>query len=276
MKPRHFLLVTWTLFAGVSLSVQGQEFPKADTLRSAPVTYHADFLLPKDSALFGELSDLREQLYRDLKLPKGEGPIQVYLFKEHETYLKFMAKKYPNLPRRRAYFVAQPARVGGSQDLVVFTHWSAHIQKDLRHELTHAYLHSVLKEIPLWLDEGLAVYYESPPSVKHVSDYCLDRFTRLRKTQPKPNLARLEKLDEFQQMTPADYAEAWAWVHLLMNGHRQPKGILVRYLQDLRVRGIKSDALHVRLRPAFLSLNEALGRHLAELDAEKKATRKDR
>ena len=33
---------------------------------------------------------------------------------------------------------------------------------DLRHEMTHAYLHAVVPNVPLWLDEGLAKYFELP------------------------------------------------------------------------------------------------------------------
>ncbi|GIT30210.1 MAG: hypothetical protein Ct9H300mP1_22560 [Planctomycetaceae bacterium] len=32
--------------------------------------------------------------------------------------------------------------------------------EDLRHEFTHGVLHSSLKRVPLWLDEGLAEYFE--------------------------------------------------------------------------------------------------------------------
>ena len=33
-----------------------------------------------------------------------------------------------------------------------------------------------------------------------------------------PSLPRLESLSDIRQMTPRDYREAWAWVHLLLNG----------------------------------------------------------
>ena len=58
----------------------------------------------------------------------------------------------------------QPRRFGGEEDLLVYTYWGDRIQQDLRHELTHALLHSVLKDVPLWLDEGLAEYFEMPVS----------------------------------------------------------------------------------------------------------------
>ena len=41
-----------------------------------------------------------------------------------------------------------------------------HLRTDLRHELTHALLHGVLKDVPLWLDEGLAGFFELPPDAR--------------------------------------------------------------------------------------------------------------
>src|SRR5437660_5823070 len=120
-----------------------------------------------------------------------------------------MRGRYPDLPRRRAFFVAQPRSAGGSEELLVYTFYGEHIQQDLRHELTHALLHSVLRDVPLWLDEGLAEYFELPPDKGGVNPQHLDHLRRTPKPF-QPNLARLEGLSQVQQMTPAEYREAWA------------------------------------------------------------------
>ena len=51
----------------------------------------------------------------------------------------------------------------------------------------------------------------------------------------KPNLAHLEELSQVRQMTPAEYREAWAWVHLLLRDKPEAKAVLTQYLQQLRV-----------------------------------------
>src|SRR5438445_5221604 len=107
-----------------------------------------------------------------------------------------MCARAPDLPKRRAFFVAQPS-VGASEDLLVYTYWGDRIQQDLRHELTHALLHSVLKDVPLWLDEGLAEFFEVPASTDGVNSQHLEQ---LRRGDPRPNLARLEQLSEVQQI----------------------------------------------------------------------------
>src|SRR5438034_4869221 len=115
-----------------------------------------------------------------------------------------MRAKYPELPKRRAFFVAQPRSVGGAEDLMVYTYWGERIQQDLRHELTHALLHSVLKDVPLWLDEGLAECYEMPAAWKGVNYQHLEQLRRGPQGPAKVDLARLEQLTDVQQMTPAE------------------------------------------------------------------------
>jgi hypothetical protein len=239
--------------------------PAKHAYRLAPYVFQADFDIPRQAPLFRELSAMRDQICRDLKLPQSNVPIYVYLFEDRQRYETFMRAKYPELPKRRAFFVAQPRRFGGAEELMVFTWWGDNIRRDLRHELTHAILHSVLKDVPLWLDEGLAEYYEMPPANNGVNFEHLDQLCRPKQGQPRPNLARLEQLSEVQQMLPGEYREAWAWVHLMLRGQPQGRSVLLQYLQELRTNP-RPGPMESRLAQVFLSLNEALDRHLADVD----------
>src|SRR5947209_377278 len=122
----------------------------------------SDFEIQRDLPLFRDLGQLRGEVYEQLSLSPSNTLIHIYLFDDRDRYERFMKSRYPDLPRRRAFFVAQPHNVGGAEDLLVYTYWGDRIQEDLRHELTHALLHSVLRDVPLWLDEGLAEYFELP------------------------------------------------------------------------------------------------------------------
>lgn len=223
-----------------------------------------DFEPPRAPSLFKELADLREQVFRELELPPGSKRIQVQLFADREHYELFMHAKYPDLPRRRAFFVAQPRSVGGAEDLLVYTYWGERIREDLRHELTHAMLHSVLKDVPLWLDEGLAEYYEVPPEWQGVNPRHLEQI-RAGGSVLKGDLGRLEQLSQVQQMTPAEYREAWAWVHLLLRDRVEAKSLLLDYLQQLRTNP-NPGPLQPRLTGIYPRPEEALTRHLARLD----------
>jgi hypothetical protein len=223
----------------------------------------SDVPIRQEQPIFKDLSRLREQVYRELKLAPSNTEVFVYLFEDKTHYEKFIKSKHPELPPRRAFFVAQPRRLGGIEDLMVYTYNGDTIHQDLRHELTHAILHSVLKNVPIWLDEGLAEYFEVPgPQTGAVNPKHLDE---LKKPGVRFDLARLERLEEVNQMTPAEYRESWAWVHLMLRSTPQAKEALLGYLQELRINP-NPGPLRPRLAPAFLSLEQALHSHLAEID----------
>jgi hypothetical protein len=239
--------------------------PGKHSCRVSQYVFYYDFELKKDNPLFQELSALRDQVYKELQLPTASSLIQVYLFEDREHYERYMLTKYPELPKRRAFFVAQPHGVGG-EDLLVYTYWGDRVQQDLRHELTHALLHSVLKAVPLWLDEGLAEYYELAPDRPGTDQTHLEQIRRGSTDGFKPDLARLEGLTEVEQMNPAEYREAWAWVHLLLRDKPDARAVLLDYLQQLRTNP-KPGPMQPRLAEVFPALDEALDHHLTRLDS---------
>jgi hypothetical protein len=246
--------------------------PTKNSFRVSQFVFYSDFEIQRNAPLFRELSALREQVFKELQLPPSNTLVQVYLFEDKDRYERFMQLKYPDLPKRRAFFVAQPRRLGGNEDLIVYTYWGERIQQDLRHELTHALLHSVLKDVPLWLDEGLAEYFEMPAGWNGVNYQHLETLQRGGGSNSgKLDLERLEKLGEVQQMTPAEYREAWAWTHLMLRSTPQARQVLLSYLHELRTNP-RPGPLQPRLAQAFLSLDDALQRHLAEIDLSRPKT----
>jgi hypothetical protein len=227
-----------------------------------------DFDLNRNLPIFRELAGLREQVFKELQLPPSDTPVYVHLFEDRERYERYMQSKHPDLPRRRAFFIAQPNAIGGGEKLLVFTYWGDRIQQDLRHELTHALLHSVLKDVPLWLDEGLAEYYEMAPGWRGVN---YQHLGQLRSGPLQVDLARLEKLSKVEQMTPAEYREAWAWVHLMLHGPPEARRVLLGYLKELRTNA-EPGPLRPRLAGVCLGLETALDRHLARLDRDRPPT----
>ncbi len=177
-----------------------------------------------------------------------------------------MKARYPDLPERRAFFIAQPRAIGGSDDLIVYTFWGTNIQQDLRHELTHALLHSVIRDVPLWLDEGLAEYFELPPDWKGVNPAHVESLLHAGSFPYKPDLPRLENLTEVKQMAPAEYREAWAWVHLMLRDRPEAKAVLTAYLRQLHQNGAPGP-LEPKLAAVFPSPDDALDRHLTQLEA---------
>ncbi len=236
--------------------------PSKHVTRVAQFWFFSDIKLQEDHPFFKEVSKHRANVYRELRLPPSDTNVLVYLFDTKESYEQFLQRNHPKLPERRAFFVAQAMRKGATEDLMVYTYWSDTIQKDLRHELTHAMLHSVLKGVPIWLDEGLAEYFELPVNQNGVNPKHLEN---LRQAGGRFNLDRLEKLEEVHQMSPSEYRESWAWVHLMLRSTPQAKQALLSYLQDLRTNATPGP-LRPRLANVVLSPDTALQNHLAELD----------
>jgi hypothetical protein len=244
---------------------KSQAAPTKYQMRLSQYVFYSDFELDRRLPLFGELARLRDQVYKELELPAANTVVHVYLFKDQVSYERFMKVRYPKLPNRRAFFVAQPRGVRGVEDLLVYTYWGSRIQEDLRHELTHALLHSVMRDVPLWLDEGLAEYYEVPPGWKGVNYQHLDRLRRNGGAAFGPDLERLERLDQVAQMAPAEYREAWAWVHFMLHSSPATRKVLVGYLKDLRTSATPGN-LRPRLADVVASLDRTLEKHLAQLD----------
>lgn len=239
--------------------------------RVSQFVFFSDFEMKRDQPLLQDLGKLREQVRKELELPPASAVVQVYIFEDRERYEAFMKTKYPDLPPRRAFFVAQPHGVGNGEDLLVYTYWGERIQEDLRHELTHSLLHSVLKDVPLWLDEGLAEFFELPPDRQGVNTGHLENL-RLNSEGPfRPNLERLEQLSQVEQMRPAEYREAWAWVHFMLRGNPACKPVLISYLQQLRTNPTPGP-LQPRLAAVSATLDEALQKHVASLQSVRSAS----
>lgn len=240
----------------------GPKPPSKYSFRIAPYVFQSDFELRRDLPIFNELAHLRDQVHKELQLTGGNSSVNVYLFEDRERYERFMTARYPSLPRRRAFFVAQPRTIGGPDDLLVYTFWGDRVQQDLRHELTHALLHCVLREVPLWLDEGLAEFFELPPDRNGLNAAHVESLARGPK---RLDLSRLENLSQVDQMTPAEYREAWAWVHFMLRSRPEARTVLVNYLHQLR--GVSTPSpLGPKLAAAVGDPAEALARHLAGLE----------
>jgi hypothetical protein len=263
--------VRWTAFLLVALTLSGcagtlagrLTLPTQNTLVRDQLVIHGDFSLAAHHRLFEELTAQRAEVCRQLALPHSDEPIQLYLFETPERFEGFMRLHHPEFPDRRAFFVETDAR------LIVYAQWGDRMAEDLRHEVTHGYLHSVVPNVPQWLDEGIAKFYEVPRGQGGVNRPLLDRL--LRRTERErwqPDLRRLEQFPAAYNMTQDDYAESWAWVHFLTQSGPECLETLRAYLADLRRDGA-APPLSARLPALFAQPGEALVEHLRRLESGK-------
>jgi len=204
--------------------------PQRHSVTAEQLVVMSDLKLGAKHPLVEELKVLREQVHEKLQLPEDETgeKVTVYLFSNEMAYRKYIEETYPGLPFRRAYFIGTPDK------LAVYTFWGEKIREDLRHEFTHGLLHASLQTVPLWLDEGLAEYFEVPgvePGTVN-NEYAV-RLARAVQSGWRPDIRRLERLEKVEQMHRADYRESWAWVHFMLHSTPDGKQVLLDYLQSL-------------------------------------------
>jgi len=161
--------------------------PDRNSLVRDQLVIHSDFTMAAHHRLFEELTSQRADLCRRLALPMSDEPIHVYLFESQERFEGFMRLHHPEFPTA-GRFLSRPTP-GWS----VYAQWGDRMADDLRHEVTHGYLHSVVPDLPQWIDEGIAKYYEVPRGQRGVNRPLLDRLAvRIKTEHWQPDLQRLE------------------------------------------------------------------------------------
>ena len=237
------------------------ELPARHSVQMEKLLVLSDFRLPRAHPLIAELQRMRTTVRDQLELPEQRDEVVVYLFETEAAYRRYLETTWPGLPWRRAYFVGTP------RELSVYTFWGERIQEDLRHEYTHGILHSCLNHVPLWLDEGLAEYFEVSESARTpVNRRYVRELTLAIANGWRPDLPRLEAMTEFSQMQRADYQEAWGWVHFLLHASPETRHVLVDYLNRLRQTDQPS-SMTDHLVETIPACNERLASYLGTLQS---------
>jgi hypothetical protein len=199
-----------------------------DTRTSGPFVCRADFPLQEIKPVLNELSQLQIDLVHALGVSPAKENIQVYVFHDRPTYDGYLKKHFPNVPFRRAVYIKD----GGQGRVFAFR--SPQFEIDLRHECTHALLHASLRNIPLWLDEGLAGYFELPAEQRAFGNPHLGSIRWNVWLGIVPGIENLENCTDISKMGKAEYRDSWAWVCFMLNGSPEAREELVNYLSDLQ------------------------------------------
>ncbi|MBL9122679.1 MAG: DUF1570 domain-containing protein [Planctomycetaceae bacterium] len=243
-------------FRQVSDSIPGRH-----TIVREQLVIASDFSLPQQHRLLEELVAQRYDLAVKLGLPTSDEPIHVFLFDNPDRFHAFTRQNFPEVAPRRAFFVESDTR------LTVYAQWGDRVAEDLRHEVAHGYLHAVVPNLPLWIDEGLAEYFEVPRGGAGLNRPHVDALLRAAtEGRWKPDLARLEHFRSIAHMEQLDYAESWAWIHLLLETTPERAAVLRTQLHALRQKG-SAPALWTQLGPQLPQPETELLAHLRNLAA---------
>ena len=216
----------------------------ADTRASGPFICRADFALEPVEKLIDDLARLQTDLVECLGIRPAAEQIELYLFHDQRTYKKYLRQYLPDVPYHRALYLKK----GGPG--IVLAYVSPQLEVDLRHECTHALLHSALPMVPLWLDEGLAEYFEVAPERRVYDNPYLSTVRWNARLGMLPKLEKLESEGGVSDMSGADYRNAWAWTHFILHGSPEAHEELAAFLKDIGAStppGLLSQRLRRRL-----------------------------
>lgn len=236
------VMVATTGAVDVSVGWGANRWP--DERVAKPFVYHADFSLEGHDTLFGEMTQLQRDLIHTLGVGQTREPIHIYLFGQKSTYQRYLKKHFPNVPFRRALFIK------GAGPGMVFAYRSRDFDVDLRHECTHALLHASLPMVPLWLDEGLAEYFEVLPADRVYGNPHLATLKWNLRLGSFARITDLEAVGGIEHMDRGDYRHSWGWVHFMLHGPPEASDELGRFLRDLHSRtppGHLSERLRARV-----------------------------
>jgi hypothetical protein len=225
-----------------------------DERQAGPFLCHADFALAPQQPLLDELAVLRQDLQAILGAPESAEPVHLFLFQQKPTYQAYLKQYFPRVPYRRALFIK--ARGPG----MVFVFQGTDFEIDVRHESTHALLNGWLPRVPLWLDEGLAEYFEVERDKRSSQNPHHEVVRSMIRGNQLPRLSELEGIESLDGLGRDEYRDAWAWVHFMLHGPRPAHDELVRYLADVES-GVEPGRLSDRLRRRLPDLERRIAEH---------------
>ncbi len=140
--------------------------------------------------------------------------------------------------------------------------------RTVRHEGLHQYLDRFLSYVPPWFNEGLAGYYEYGHRVAgklHFGRARPEYLELLEEAPPVPMKTFLHlSRKEFYAGGRRHYAQAWAFMHMLLHGKTEHHALFEQLLADLES------------KPAYEALERAFGElDLIELDGMLKTHMED-
>lgn len=219
-----------------------------DERKAGPFICHANFSLADHQSLLAELGQLQSALADTLGVAEAKEQMHLFLFSDRQTYEAYLQRYFPGVPQRRALFVK------GRGPGMVFAYLNQDFEVDVRHECTHALLHASRKDVPLWLDEGLAEYFEAPANLRVHQNPHLKLVRWSARIGRIPKIEALEVIANLDQMGRGEYRDAWAWVHFMVHGSPTAREVLISYLEDLKT-GRPTPSLSSRLRRRIADLD---------------------
>ncbi len=176
---------------------------------------------------------------KDLKMERQT----VKMFKNREEFVAYVRKKKIDLENAQAYYSPR------DKELVCYDRFSEglghKIFRVIYHEANHQFMFAYLKgPHPIWFAEGLACYFETAEykwgKVVKVGAMNFERSNTVLNALrgggyvPLKELLTMDRKDFYRGNVLLNYAEAWHFIHFLLNKSTATKKVFAEYLVTLR------------------------------------------
>jgi len=176
-----------------------------------------------------QLSKVLEETYAFLQravgpLPERDALLRAFVFSGRQAYLDYCEDLGVGEMMKTTQGLFVPA-------LAQLLFWNAQDRTDFletaRHEAFHQYVHELVPEMPVWLNEGLAQYFQTLRKEKGqfvagaVRPQAVTVMKKLEKGASVPTLAQIFAVKHetfYRPDSEAWYAMSWAVVHALAHG----------------------------------------------------------
>ncbi len=206
--------------------------------------FHGDRPLGEAKQWAEHLEELAGRMEKELELVGADEPIAVMVLANQQILDRYLKRYFPEVGGRRSIFLRHQDR---SQ---VFVCRHPGLVEDLRHEVCHALLHLSIPNLPVWIDEGIAEYYEVQESSEALHPVHGSRIAWLVRLGHAPSLKAMER-DSFDPgSSSGSYGDAWGWIHFLMTHSEASRRVLVDHLAAMHA-GNDRSTLHQRLEQSL-------------------------
>ncbi len=194
-------------------------------------------------------------------------PIRVFLFDDTKSFAPFR----DSLMGRKAKMVAGAFLHGRDAEYILLDAQHHEASENIAyHELTHLFIESTTPDVPLWFNEGLAVFlstFEVVGTKVKIGRPDLANIQLLREHGRMPLGRLLSVTPDAKEYTEEGhagvfYAESWAFVHYLLMGAPQRKGQLTAYLAAVKQGHSPEEAFRSAFQCDFATLENELGSYL--------------
>ncbi|HLQ36163.1 MAG TPA: DUF1570 domain-containing protein, partial [Planctomycetota bacterium] len=227
----------------LAMAAQGPNWPRTAEFVSRHYRVRTDL----DTAAAARVADVLESVQVAYGRALGSGserraPFTVYLFAGKAGYSAYLRDIVGELQVHTAGVYCPTL-----QQLLVYNHANPAIMRaTVQHEGFHQYLDSIGGDVPPWLNEGLAVYFETCVVTNGRLGAAPMRSEHLATLRARGQVALAEFVQRdagaFYGDAERSYAEAWALVYWLRHGQDAPPGLFERLFAACRT---EPDALAV-------------------------------